>query len=280
MAPSRTKPPRRHRRRLPLAERIDRWRERNSVLAILFLVSSLITAVSVLTLATLNVYDRYRRHFEWRAIEYRKLASLRAGFQISKFQQVLGPPVFVDRIGKRTTNTFRGRDYWVQAMTRGEGKVIEYAVTSCDKRFRPTFSLYPSSSVRVTLQRSTLAEVREALTKEVGINDLVIVRYVNGAHTAPFYDTFDGANPFGYKTFAWGFDDSCPPAPDAALRSLYGANLSEFNNYLSRGPTVLKRAETSVVVNTYAETAPTIELRTFDVTEFAIHPQIAALLPP
>src|SRR5439155_187975 len=137
------------------------WRDRNSVLVLLFLASSLVTAISVLTVAALSVYDRYQRHFEWRSLEYEKLTSLRAGFPVAKFTDALGEPVFVEPWGRHQTQfIYRGRDYWVRAVEdKPTGNVKQFAVTSCDRAFRPTFVFYPLAELHVTLQLSTLHSV-------------------------------------------------------------------------------------------------------------------------
>jgi hypothetical protein len=263
--------------RRSLGEVLSEWRDRNSVLVLLFLASSLVTAISVLAIAALNVYDRYQRHFEWRSLEYDRLTSLRAGFPLAKFNQVLGEPVFVEPWAPHTTQLiYRGRGYWVRAVEDATGNVQQYAVTSCDRSFRPTFVLYPLADLHVTLQRSTLNSVLKLMHFGVAAEQLVETKLVNAAHTLQFYDTLDGAGPAVYKSFAWGFDDACPAGSNFD-RELGG----DYDAPLAGAPPALKRAELAATVNTYAETASTVPFARVSSLHFAIgvHPQTVQLLP-
>jgi hypothetical protein len=258
-----------------LGEALGNWRDRNPLLVLLFLASSLVTAISVLAIAGLNVYDRYQRHFEWRSREYDKLTSLRAGFPIAKFNQVLGQPVFVEPWAPHTTQViYRGRGYWVRAVEDARGNVQQYAVTSCDRSFNPTFVLYPLAELHVTLQRSTLHSVLKRTHFQLA--DLVQTKLINAAHTLQFYDTLDGAGPAVYKSFAWGSDDACPTGSNVDRK--LG---SDYDGPLANAPPALKRAELAATVNTYAETASTVPFARVNSLYFAIgiHPQTVQLLP-
>jgi hypothetical protein len=259
--------------RRSLGERIAGWRERSSILVLLFLLSSLITSISVLTVAALDVHDRYRKRFEWREAEYAKITSLRAGFEIGKFTEVLGPPTIVLRQGKFVENVFDGRDYWIQAVSNRAGTVQQYAVTSCDRDFRPTFGMHPLVGFDVTLQESTLRSVGP---KEAA-SSIVLEREL-GAHASTFYDKLDLGAQGVYKQFAWGLNDTCPPPANL------GDNLPEWNDQLERAPASLKAAEERAVANTYAETAPGVTFPKDSLSQatpyqIGVHPQIAALLP-
>src|SRR5205814_951574 len=119
----------------------------------------------------------------WRAQEYAKLASLKAGFPIAKFNEVLGEPVFVMPWGPNTTQEiYRGRDYWVRVLKDERNNVKQFAVTSCSTTFRPTFVLYPLANLHVTLQRSRMRSV-------LGNASRIDAKVVNGAHTLQLYDT-------------------------------------------------------------------------------------------
>ena len=255
-------------RRDSLGERLARWRERNSLLILLFLASSVVTSVSALTIAALDAYDRYDRRFNWRAREYAKLTALKAGFQVAKFNEVLGEPVLIEPWAPRTRQiTYRGRGYWVRAVEDKAGNVAQYAVTSCDHSFRPTFVFHPLTNRRVTLQRSTM--------RSVGTGD---VKLINGAHTLQLYEAIGGSAPEVYKSFAWGSDDACPT--DSKLAHTVSGVVS-YDGPLSRAPAAIKMAVQSTPVNTYAETAPTVSFGPVDDPYFAIgvHPQTVQLLP-
>jgi hypothetical protein len=240
------------------ARRVAQWRERNPILVVLFLLASIVTACSVLTLALLDVYDRYDRRFNWREREYAKLEGLRAGFQLERFRDALGTPVFrrAARNGSLLESSFRGRDYWVQTISDRQGAVKAFAVTSCDESFRPT--LVGPVDLRVTLQQSTLASVAG---DDAFPPDVDVVLAIGTTANTFLFDVLYGGNPTLYKSVAWGANDACPPPlATRAARLLRERGLFDFRGSVTRRP-VLREIQPLVTVNTYAETAPGVDFR-------------------
>ncbi len=117
--------------------RLRRWARRFGALA------AVLGAITVVTGSGIYVFRAVRDQWFWRGEEYDKLRSLRAGYALPYFEDVLGRPIFTRlRLSRRTgfrESTFKGHGYWVQTLSMA-GVVKLYAVTSCDKSFHPTFS--------------------------------------------------------------------------------------------------------------------------------------------
>lgn len=102
------------------AERFDKWVRRSPPVLVLALVLFLVTTAGAVFDRGDDIWSWYQHRFEWRAHEYAKLHALRAGYTIATFEQVLGAPIFTRTSYDRrwAENTFRGRDYWVQAVSQ------------------------------------------------------------------------------------------------------------------------------------------------------------------
>jgi hypothetical protein len=213
--------------------------------------------------AALYVEERYREHYGWRDAESAKLASLHAGYTLERFQAVLGAPTFsrTDRTSKLREDSFRRRDYWVQAVSREDGTVLLYAVTVCDPDFRPQFSMvgYRPGGVVVQLGKSTLASVLPR-----GLDGSVEVNYSQGvtANTTYMDESYRG-NPSNYKTYVWGVNDACPNALEQLYQSTGFPTLPRFpyRSSLARVSQTIKRFRAKAQVNTFAETAPMASLQ-------------------
>jgi hypothetical protein len=259
------------------AQRFERRIRTHPLLVVFFLASVLVSSFVVLSTAAFSIREWYRDRFEWREEEYRKLTSLRAGFSLAKFHEALGSPVF-ERNGRDMylrpfprgsrinpswkESSFQGRDYWVQTVSNRSGVVLLYAVTSCDRSFRPTFTA-PYKSFRVTLRRSSFASVVPRGDRDRNF-DLYSLYFVSGATAnSYFFDALYGGNPLDYKSFAWGLNDACA-GWHPYYESLYERKLLPFGNrYEYHGITYeggkeIQRFRQEAIVNTYAETAPAV----------------------
>jgi hypothetical protein len=198
----------------------------------------------------------------WREREYEKLTALRAGFTLTKFEEVLGAPVFRQTTRRWAESSFQGRDYWVQAVWhRPTGVVHLYAVTSCSEAFTPTFVL--PDGERIVLNRSTLASVRGGVLEGPATADYFAPGATANAH---FIEFSYGGNPSNYKTHAWGYNDACldlrdwysylPPTRPLPAR-LFGAR---YVGPTTGGGLELQAFRKRLPVNTYAETSPSVTL--------------------
>lgn len=235
------------------------------------LVAAVVGALVVIADAGLGVRDRWQREFNWREPAYRKLTSLHAGFSIRRFEQVLGTPVFERVKGKFREQTFRGRDYWVQAVSNAQGSVFLYSVTSCDPEFRPTFKV-TGLPRPVTLQKSTYSQ---ATTDTQSLHNIDFFAS-GGPGGSRFFETVAATNPSNYKSLGFGVSEACPGWFHEYLSPSFRALLPPIRRASYLGP--LKGAPAWVVtfrrqrrVNTYAESAPNVRLEP-SVTAFQLGP--------
>lgn len=254
------------------AERLVERIRRMPLLVLVLFASVLVSSVVVLVTAGFHVARWYSHRFDWRTREYTRLTSLKAGYTLAKFRATLGPPLFQRKLSRvvpqpfserarwqrvLVESSFGGRDYWVQTVSDPSGTVLSYAVTACGTDFTPTFR-GPYGSFRVTLNRSTFDRVVPWHTA----GELKSIYFPSGATANSFfYDVMYGGNPLDYKSFAWGLDDACPDW-FPFYEGLYKKGLIPFGKAWSySGPTKhggsqVRRFRSSVVINTYAETAP------------------------
>jgi hypothetical protein len=228
-------------------------------LAVFFFVTVVVSSLVVLVGAGVSVVRWFDETFRWRDAEYSHLAELRAGFTLSEFEHVLGTPLFARPASSHLTeSTFRGRDYWVQAISDAGGTVIVYAVTSCDASFTPSFTLPLSGDTRGKI---TLNRTRPAFALPQRDVKRVRVNYFTGITTDQYYfDEYYGANAGFYKSYAWGVDDACPnwysdQTRLVARHLMPGDHQLSYRGYAEDGGPSIARFRSHVPVNTYAETA-------------------------
>jgi hypothetical protein len=197
--------------------------------------------------------------------QYGRLTSFRAGMTASYLESKIGPPILSQRWpnGTLIDKTYRGNNYYVEAVQDASDTVKLFAVTSCDPGFHPAFRT-PSGKA-VTLQESTFADVSEP--------GVTTVSYFLSGATAPsyFFESIYEGNPGLYKTWIVGVNDSCewrfkpgyagPEPPfDAAQSFRYGV---KFDTSGGSGETTFQQWQnlpevaafrSSTFVNTYAET--------------------------
>jgi hypothetical protein len=258
------------RRKRSLGERVDDLQRRNVVLAVLLLVAVVASAIVSLTDDGVRLYHwATRPHPSWQSQEAGRVESLSAGYSLQVFESALGVPLLVRRSSSFTEDTFRGRGYWVQAVSDRAGTVVLFAVTVCDETLHPTFS--SQGGPTVTLGHSTFAAVFRARPGAFGLR----VDYQRSGATANshFYEVAYGGNPGNYKSFAWGVDDACPSWPTEE-EALYKRGLFDWSrSFRFTGPITtpsIQRFRHSVVVNTYAESAPLVDMTNIERTRFQI----------
>ncbi|MEW2588491.1 ETEC_3214 domain-containing protein [Streptomyces virginiae] len=277
-----------------LGERFKSLTERNLTLVVILYVSSAITAVSTFITAYVTGGRWYQQHFNWQAGEYAKLAKLHAGFTLDKFEEQLGRPsiqisLSKTSLGNLTQSTFQPRsEYWVDAVTDSRKRVVAYAVTSCSADFNPSFTYWDDQRGRgetVSLNRTRFSSVF------LSIRDTGTVKAnYSGSMGPKYYFAIKPWNAYSInRSYAWGVTNLCPWR---ALKLAHPSDvwLDWFNRQVQRfdtgGYAVTVPAKdldklgrdlmSEYAVNTYAETAPTVD--------FNVYPeQIGAnpmLIPP
>ncbi|MBL1108754.1 hypothetical protein JK361_29925 [Streptomyces sp. 5-8] len=277
-----------------LGERFKSLTERNLALVVVLYVSSAVTAVSTFITAYVTGGHWYQQHFDWQAGEYAKLAKLHAGYTLDKFTEQLGRPsiqIAINKtsLGNLTQSTFQPRgEYWVDAVTDPHNRVVAYAVTSCNSDFNPSFTYWDDQHNRnttVSLNKtgfsSAFSSIRDAGTVKANYS---------GSMGPKYYFAIKPWNAYSInRSYAWGVTNLCPwRAIKPTHRS--DAWLNWFNRQVQRfntggyaltvaGEKLDKMGQdlmSEYAVNTYAETAPTVD--------FNVYPeQIGAnpmLIPP
>lgn len=228
--------------------RFNSWVRRSPPVILVGLVLFLFVLVSQAIRDGGAALSWYRRTYEWRSVEYARLAHLHSDLTLAAFEKQLGDPLYETQSydHRWTQYLFQRRTYWVQAITVNGGNTVgAFAVTTCDRSFQPTFYAFGG---RIVLNRSHLADLRE-----VGPASF---EYTLPADESPwFYAMIGGARASNFQSFAWGEDGACPSVPPGP-RFKPGKGMSPY-----QGQVALRRvSETfsqSLVVNTFAEWGPT-----------------------
>ncbi|OGG26775.1 hypothetical protein A2960_01215 [Candidatus Gottesmanbacteria bacterium RIFCSPLOWO2_01_FULL_39_12b] len=162
---------------------------------------------------------------------------------LGKFNEIFGVPTYT-RISKSNwiENIYKGRDYWIQTISTSSGQVVFYAITSCDKVFKPNISPNPILR-KIVLQESTFSSIGD------DPND---IKYYLREATANsyFYNEYSWGNPSQYQTVFVGINDACMPKQEIQYpenrNSLYIENIRDND---------IIKFRSAARINTYAETA-------------------------
>ena len=240
------------------AKRVDRWVRDNPVVVLvvlgLFLVTTTISAAGYVR----SAWTWWDERQNWREHEYRLLGGLHSDFTVERFDEVLGAPIHrrMSRNGRWLEFAYRRRDYWVQVVVPSRnptGTVAFFSTTACDEDFEPRFRL-PDGQF-VTLNESTLASA----------NVLGDVRYrylVPASAGASLMEYAIGPHVWNFKSYAWGWNGVCGPAPDQKVFAqitallLQGKGL-EATGFVERIPRARRQFRANIVANTFAEWGPT-----------------------
>lgn len=209
--------------------------------------SAVLGAVLVFIGAGIFVIERATATWFWRGGEYDKLTSLRAGFDLRYFEDQLGPPFASRTSNGYRENGFRGRDYWVQTISRS-GTVQLYAVTSCDKSFHPTFTV-AGTDIEVELNRDHFADLLPG-------TEIAFDYSIGASAPSLFYEAIYGGADGFYKTTLWGLSSLCGLPPE----DLDVPELGRINSgYTSRLGSRWMEFRRHAVINTFAESAPAVD---------------------
>lgn len=224
-------------------------------IVLLFLIAVVLSSVITVGRASLAIRTWFRLRIRWRQREYERLRTLRAGIGLSKLEEILGQaPLFVRRSsnGSLTEHTFRGRGYWVQAVTDGADnraeRVLMMAITACSLDFAPTIAT-PFGEVHLNHSRFV----------DVGKDPTSVQYFLSGATAnSYFFDVFAFGNPGQYKMFFIGINDTCACKANYALRST-----TDSLRYYDGDPKPYSATDQEMaafrresIPNTYAEAAP------------------------
>ena len=234
-------------------ERLDHWIRRSPPLLIAALVLFILVTGTTLARFADTAVRWYDHHYRWRVAEYGRIARLQSDFTLASFEEILGAPIFTkDSQDRRWTQyIFRGRDFWVQALTRYESPTVGlFSVTSCDPSFQPTFKSLVGATV--VLHKTRLGYFR---------SQAVTLSYAIYADRQPWlYLDAGGSRVVNFESVAWGVDGACTGAANMPqhdynyLSDLLARHPLPVEVNASRLPLDLGRR---LIVNTFAEWGPT-----------------------
>lgn len=225
---------------------------------IIVVISIIVIAISQFTtiIKGVNSFSKYYSStYGWRSEEQATINQLSAAISISKFQEMLGAPLFLRKSGVYEEYVFKRQGYWVQAITDNQGAVALYAVTSCDDTFKPLIRNNPAGK-SIQLRETTFKEVYDGGEPELHY-------FVSGA-TANSYLIEEAylANPGNYQTIFWGYNDACSNEWDEEIGlAELGSYLMEHGSRIDTKQSVIDNFRSRNTFNTFAVSAPLVDAR-------------------
>ena len=221
---------------------------------ILLFLSSLIT----ITNGTTILINYYQGTLGYRSQWTNILSKLSADTNITYFQNLIGNPVFVNKMENGDSEyIFVNNLFYVQAITDKDQRVLAYSVTTRSKDFNPSLKFVAMSfgevedfrTPTVVLGKTTFSE----LGKILAWAPINIVSYL-GAHDYFYSEEYRFGNPGNYQTFFFaqnqaGYVNNVYPAP--ALLPV------DYNHVSSTYPGIQAYRDRAII-NTYTVTAPFI----------------------
>lgn len=203
-----------------------------------------------------------RRTVGRRRVAYGELRRVTAGYDIGRFNAVLGEPASTRTDGTFRESVFIKPSYYVQAISDEDGLVVSCAITTRRPAFRPTFESAPEPAhprLRVRLLETKFAESPLPPQRlSAGM----------GARRATYVETFYLGNPGHYREFALAVNDAGTP-PQASISDIftdgaYGYGI-EWEDDGGEGDAAALLDEPRIVAfreaaapNTYGVTAPSV----------------------
>jgi hypothetical protein len=196
------------------------------------------------------------------ALEMRRNRKIIEGLQVgvlkSAFESQLGGPTYTNKRGEYREHIYTNKFYYVTAITDNESMVKCFTVTSRNKSFHPKFQspYYPRSvpSFEIILGTTTFSQIP---------NPTFLTGY-RGARIVAYYELHYLGNPGNYKEFAFGFNHAGFHPQGLDFTMFNGINQSSDGNiYSSVGKEKIEEFRAKTVMNTYAVSAPSVQIRPF-----------------
>lgn len=202
--------------------------------------------IAFLFIATLFVknklhHERIRTKEFGYSQAYSMLDQLATEVQLNYFVKLLGDPIFVNYSSDRKNieYIFVTSSYFVQAITNSDDKVLEYAVTSRDKDFNPTFKNQAIPQFRVTLGISHYQDLINS-----GYQPDQCYGFLGNTAPSFYFEQYPADNTTDYQTYFVGFNDTG--------YSDGGTEIPTEKATKSDCVGVSQQFRTNAVVNTYA----------------------------
>jgi hypothetical protein len=153
-------------------DRITQWAKRNPFLVILFVIVVIFSSLLSLLDGGVRLREIYRSTVGKNSLNYEKINALATQTNIDFFSSLLGSPVFKNRLAKYIEYIYVNSDFYVQAVTNTDGKILLYAVTTRSGSFNPSLNLglmsVDNGPFVVVLGKTTFAKIQDEPIKIEG----------------------------------------------------------------------------------------------------------------
>lgn len=274
--------------KLPLQDKIINYFKNNYILLLIWILIVFLSSIITITEGISLLTNIYKTKVIEKQILYGKLNSLAPGLQIDYYTQILGVPAIIKRNNDKTQKEYIyvNKYFYVQAITRDDGYVLSYAITTRDRKFKPTFKAhgytdsfnrekfemlsnketdtandtrnFKNSIIKgkgITLNKTTFAEV---VTQNNLLDSKVMCKAYIGAHRFNYSEEIYLANPGNYQTMIVGINDAGNTDSAKYIGELFNIFFNgDADQESCSGVPYKHRLETKI--NTFIITAPYIE---------------------
>jgi hypothetical protein len=216
-------------------------------------LSALIGAV----LVVVDAYPRARDQVFWRDVDYAKLRSIHAGYDVAFVKDTLGTATQTQALGETgfTKRIYVLRDAYAQVVSDQADRVVLYSVSSCDPEFQPAFDTGGPEEVQLQTQRladTPLVEASGSVDDAMETGSRVLdYMPANTGSTPEHYLEWSGpsSTASGLRSYFVGVNPLCV---EEAVRT--GSDNEYYRGPLDEAPPGLLGVRERYAANTFAET--------------------------
>lgn len=235
-------------------DRVEKWARSNPALVLLAIMLVVISSLVTIFDGGTKLREMYVKTFGSNEAKYAKLRTLATETQIDFFSSALGAPAFKNRQSNYVEHIFIDSQFYVQAITDEDGKVLMFSVTTRSKSFNPTLDLgeleVDGQPFVVTLGKTKFSDLDDIPRK---------IEAYTWNRGMSYREKYYFGNPGLYQNFDFV---SC----EAGYRPEINIHLGEFVLAAQEGIEI-KSLATNVaefrracVINTYTITAPLLDV--------------------
>ncbi|GEM_PF-1599866 len=251
-------------------ENIERSPTKLFIGLLVFLISSSIIIINGASFA----WNLYHQNVQWKQRSYELIGSLAADVNVGYFESKLGRAAFINVADKANKKeyVFVNENYYVDAITDKNGRILMYSVTIRNKNFNPT-----SPDEKIVLGKSRFIDL---VNDEFFGEPIEVISWL-GAHDGFYTEGYYWGNPMNYQIYYYSNSDAGFNNYD---NSGYVVNPNYFPDYIENGrpktfamlmdeevsgagPEYKKNGEimefrkrNTNIINTYTVTAPFITI--------------------
>lgn len=204
-----------------IIESIERSPTKLFIGLLVFLISSSMIIINGVGLA----WNFYYQKIQWKQRSYELINSLAADVNIGYFESKLGKAAFLN-VAEKTNKKeyiFVNKNYYIDAITDKNGKVLMYSVTTRNINFNPT-----SPDGKIVLGKSRFIDLAN---NDFFGEPIEIISWL-GAHDAFYMEGYYWGNPMNYQIYYYSNSDAGFNNYDD---SDYVGNPNYFPGYIENG---------------------------------------------